>query len=122
MFVRTQVAVRAVVVAEIVADCGMITIHIFGLPIVACDPNKTWKAAAELIGRHLQTRFGENIHTVYVELYSPESFKFENIINLIKEGQSPPFVTVNGKLIQTGGKLSERTIALELERLLATEK
>ena len=100
----------------------MTTIHIFGLPIVACDPNKTWKAAADLIGRHLQSRFGKDIHTVYIELYSPESFKFENIINLIKEGQSPPFVTVNDKLIQTGGKLSERIIAQELERLLANEK
>ena len=99
----------------------MTTIHIFGLPIAACDPNKTWKAATELIGRRLQSRFGENIRTVYVELYSPESFKFENIVNLLKEGQSPPFVTVNGKLIQAGGKLSERNIAQELERLHATE-
>lgn len=75
-----------------------------------------------MIGRRLQSRFGENILTVYIELYSPESFKFENIVNLLKEGQSPPFVTVNGKLIQSGGKLSECTIAQELERLLATEK
>jgi hypothetical protein len=100
----------------------MTTINIFGLPLAACDPNKTWKAAAELIGRRLQSRFGENIRTVYIELYSPESFKFENIVHLLKEGQTPPFVTVNGKLIQAGGKLSERIIAQELEQLLVKDK
>ncbi|MCX6122314.1 MAG: hypothetical protein NTX44_11960 [Ignavibacteriales bacterium] len=100
----------------------MATVHIFGLPMKACDPAKTWKAAADLIGRRLASRYGENVRTVYVELYSPESFKFENIMNLLKEGQAPPFVTVDGKLIQNGGKLSERTIAQELERILTAEE
>jgi len=99
----------------------MTNVHIFGLPIAACDPNKTWKAAADTIGRRLQSRFGENVLTVYIELYSPESFKFENIVNLLKEGQSPPFVTVNGTLIQKGGKLSERIIAEELQKVLLEE-
>lgn len=100
----------------------MTTIHIFGLPMAACDPNKTWKAAADLLGRRLQSRFGENVRTEYIELYSPESFKYENIVKLLKEGQSPPFVTIDGKLVQAGGKLSERIIALEFERLLVIEK
>ena len=112
--------IRAVVAVVIVAEGRMITVHIFGLPIGACDPNKTWKAAADHIGRRLQSRFGENVLILYIELYSPESFKYENIVNLLKEGQTPPFVTINGKLIQAGGKLSERNIAQELERLLAT--
>ena len=104
-----------------VAEGYMTTVHIFGLPIAACDPDKTWKAAAEMIGRRLQSRFGQNVKTIYIELYSPESFEFENIVNLLQEGQSPPFVTLNGKLIQASGKLSERRIAQELEQLLVEE-
>jgi len=103
----------------LVAEDHMTTVHIFGLPIAACDPGKTWKAAAELIGHRLQSRFGENVRTVYIELFSPGSFDFGNIVNLLQEGQPPPFVTVNGKLIQAGGKLSERRIAEELKRLNA---
>lgn len=96
----------------------MTTVHIFGLPITACDPGKTWNAAAEMIGRRLRSKFGSAVQTVYVELYSPESFAFENIVKLLQEGKTPPFVTVNGKLVQAGGKLSERSIVQELERLL----
>jgi hypothetical protein len=114
--------VPVVAAVATVAEDVMTTVHIFGLPIAACDPNKTWKAAADLIGRRLQSRYGENVLTVYVELYSPESFKFETIVNLLKEGKSPPFVTVNGKLIQIGGKLSERSIRQELEQVLEAEK
>jgi len=112
---------RTAAAGELVAEFRMTTIHIFGMPMAACDPNKTWKAAADLISRRLQSRFGKNINIVYIELYSPESFKFDDIMKLLKEGQSPPFVTVNGKLIQAGGKLSERTIANELVKLPATE-
>ena len=99
----------------------MTTVHIFGLPIAACDPNKTWRAAADLIGRRLRAKFGEHVTVEYIELYSPESFKYENVVNLLKEGKSPPFVIVNGKLIQSGGKLSEHSIVLELEQLHANE-
>jgi len=99
----------------------MTTVHIFGLPIAACDPNKTWRAAADLIGRRLRAKFGEHVTVEYIELYSPESFKYENVVNLLKEGKSPPFVIVNGNLIQSGGKLSEHSIVLELEQLHANE-
>jgi len=99
----------------------MTTVHIFALPIAACDPSKTWKAAADLIGRRLQAKYGEHVTVEYIELYSPESFKFERVINHHKQGKYPPIVTVNGKLIQSGGKLSERSIRQELEQLHAHE-
>ena len=96
----------------------MTTVHIFGMPATAsCDQNKTWKGAAEMIGRRLQSRFGTNVRTVYVELYSPESFEFESIVKLLREGAPPPYITINGELIQSGGKLSERRIGEERERM-----
>lgn len=110
--------VRVAAVAGNVAEDRMMTVHIFGLPIAACDPNKTWKAAADMIGRRLELRFGGAVRTVYVELYSPESFEFETIVKLLQSGRTPPFVTLNGRVIQSGGKLSERGIAQELARVL----
>lgn len=99
----------------------MTTVHIFGLPIATCDLSKTWKAAADVVGRRLQARFGSAVQTVYVELYSPESFAFDSIVKLLQEGESPPFVTVDGRLVQAGGKLSEGRIAEELDRLFSEE-
>jgi len=115
------VVVRVAAAVATVAENVMTTVHIFGLPIAACDPNKTWKAAADPIGRRLQVKYGEQVTVEYIELYSPESIKFESVMNLLKQGKSPPFVTVNGKLIQSGGKLSERSIRQELEQLHAHE-
>lgn len=75
-----------------------------------------------MIGRRLQSRFGENVQTIYIELYSPESFGFDQIVKLLQDGAAPPFVTIDGELIQSGGKLSERRIAQEIERLQTIEK
>ncbi len=99
----------------------MITIHIFGPPMAACDPAKTWRAAAEMVGRRLQSRFGQNVQTIYIELYSPESFRFNHIVKLLQEGATPPFVTINGNLIQSGGKLVERRIAQQVQQLQENE-
>lgn len=101
----------------------MTTVHIFGMPATAtCDPNNTWRAAAELIGRRLQSRFGTNVQTIYVELYSPEFFEFGPIVKLLQEGEPPPYITIDCHLIQSGGKLSERRIAEELERMRLKEE
>lgn len=93
-------------------------VRIFGLPPAACDPAKTWRAAAGIIADRLRAKYGESVLTEYIELFSPESFEHPDIMSLIHNGEAePPFVTVNGKLIQSGGKLSEGRIRKELERL-----
>ena len=93
-------------------------IRIFALPMAACDPNKTWKAAADMIARRLKERYGDAVQTEFIELFSPESFNYPEILALMQNEQaSPPFVTLNGNLIQSGGKLSERVIREALEQL-----
>lgn len=96
-----------------------ITIRFFAPPMVACDPRKTWKFAAERLGKRMKVWFGNDVKMEFVELFSPESFSYPDILGLVeREEGTPPFVTVNGKLIQSGGKLSERLIRAEITRLV----
>ncbi|GAK56672.1 hypothetical protein U27_03635 [Candidatus Vecturithrix granuli] len=95
-----------------------VIVRIFALPMVACDPGKTWKAAAEMMARRLKDRYGDAVQVEFVEIFAPESFQYPEILALLQNDQAPPFVTLNGKLIQSGGKLSERAIRTVIEELL----
>lgn len=95
-----------------------IIIRIFALPTVACDSGKTWKAAAGMIANRLTDRYGDAVQTEFIEIFAPASFQYSEILALVQQEQTPPFVTLNGKLIQQGGKLSERTIRIAIDELL----
>ena len=94
-----------------------VIVRFFTPPMAACSPEKTWKHALDTLSVRLRKRYGETIRAEFVELFTPESFNYSEIIDLIQNGENPPFVTVNGKLVQKGGKHFERVIWIELERL-----
>ena len=100
------------------ADQYPVVVRIFALPMDACDPSKTWQSAAWMIARRLRERYGGTVETEFVEIFSPESFEYPDILSLLEKGDDvPPYVTVNGTLVQSGGKLSERRIREQLELL-----
>ncbi len=81
-------------------DHAPIIVRIFAPPMVACDPAKTWKAAAKMIERRLRVRYGEAIQTEFIELFSSESFSYPEIMPLVEtNAASPPYVTINGLLV-----------------------
>jgi hypothetical protein len=92
-------------------------VRFFALPLAACAPERSWRHAAEFLSQRLNERFGEKVQCEFVELLSPESFQYSDVLELLKQSSQPPFVTVNGRLIQKGGKFSERLIKEELERV-----
>lgn len=95
-----------------------ITVRIFALPMEACDPSKTWQNAVRMIARRLRERYGDAVETEFVEIFSPESFQYPEILSLFEKGDDlPPYVTVNGSLVQSGGKISEGRIRRHVERL-----
>lgn len=95
-----------------------VAVRIFALPIDACDPGNTWRNAAWMIARRLRERYGRAVETEFVEIFSPESFEYPDILSLLEKGDDvPPYVTVNGTLVQSGGKISERRIREQLELL-----
>ena len=96
-------------------------VRIFAPPMTACDPAKTWKSAAKMIERRLRAWYGEAIQTEFIELFSPESFTHPEIMQLVEtDAASPPYITINGVLVSSGGKLSDGVIRRELERLGVT--
>jgi len=96
----------------------IVKVHIFAFPIEGCDESKTWKAASEMLARRLDERYGHRVETEFIEIFSPESFEFPEILELIRKEQvTPPIITINSKLIHSGGKLSERVIREGLEKL-----
>jgi len=94
-----------------------IKLQIFGMPIAACDENKTWRAAANMVFKKITNRFGPIIECEYIELYSSESFSHSKVMKLLKENnEKSPYIFINNELVKSSGKLSERVIRIEIEK------
>jgi disulfide oxidoreductase YuzD len=92
-------------------------IKIFVMPVGACSYEKSWQYAVDLISKKLKDRLGEIFDMQLIEIFSPESFSYKEIIEGIQQEKlQTPVVVLNGKIIQTGGKLSERGIRMEIEK------
>lgn len=89
------------------------------MPIAGCAEDKTWRAASELVFKKLKEKFGAQIETKYIELYSPESFQYEKVNKLLENNShKPPFIFINNEMFYSDGKISERKIREEIETIL----
>lgn len=71
-----------------------------------------------MIAKRLGARYGNRIQVEFIEIFSPESFDYPEILELIQNEQAlPPIITVEGKVVHSGGKLSERVLREELEKI-----
>ena len=95
-------------------------IKIFVMPVGACSYEKSWQYAVEMISKKLKERLGYVFDMKLIEIFSPESFSFKEILEGIQnEKLQTPVITVNGNIIQSGGKLSERNLRMEIKKLMA---
>lgn len=93
-------------------------IKIFVMPVGACSYEKSWQYAVDLISKKLKDRLGDVFEMKLIEIFSPESFSYKKIMEGIQnEKLQTPVITLNGKIIQTGGKLSEKSIREEIEKM-----
>jgi disulfide oxidoreductase YuzD len=93
-------------------------VRIFAFPMEGCDESKTWKAASRELIKRLKARYGNRVQAEFIEIFSPESFNYPEILEMIKTEQAtPPIVTVDGDIVQSGGKISERIIRESLDEL-----
>lgn len=98
-------------------------IKIFVMPVSACTDEKSWQYAVDLITNKLKNHLGDIFEIKLIEIFSPKSFSYEEIMKGIKEEKfKVPVVTVNEKVILSGGKLSERNIKFEIEKLIKEGK
>lgn len=92
-------------------------IKIFVMPAGACSYEKSWQYAVDLVSKKLRDRLGDIFDMRLIEIFSAESFSYKEIMEGIQQEKfQTPVVTLNGKIIQTGGKLSERAIRMKIER------
>lgn len=92
-------------------------VKIFVMPVGACSYEKSWQFAVDLISKKLKERLGDVFDMKLIEIFTTESFSYNEIIEGIQQEKFQiPVVTLNGKIIQMGGKLSERAIRMEIEK------
>lgn len=95
-----------------------LTVRVFAPPLGTCAAGKpTWREAADQLGARLEERYGGSIRIQFVELFTPESFEYADIMERIQRGDQPPFIAVGNEVIQSGGKISEGIIRRKLESL-----
>lgn len=87
------------------------------MPVGACSYEKSWEYAVNMISEKLKKRLGDIFDMKLIEIFSPESFSHKEIMEGIREEKiQTPVVTMNGRTIQSGGKLSESRIRMEIEK------
>lgn len=98
-------------------------IKIFVMPAGACSYEKSWQYAVDLVSKKLKDRLGDVFEMKLIEIFSAESFSYKEILEGIQQEKfQTPLITLNGKIIQTGGKLSERGIRVEIEKIMELTK
>lgn len=87
-------------------------IHIIGTS-VACETGvkETWRELAQWVAGQLKGRFGTAVIVHYYDLFDPDCPPLPADAQL-------PFVTVNGQVLSSGGKLSLPSIRRYLETII----
>ena len=101
---------------------GPVVVRVFAAPAGPNACGNTWEAATRSMGERVRRKYGERVRFDFVPLFSAEFFSHPAVLKALQDGRaSPPIVTVEEKIIQTGGKLSERLIRQALEECGLTE-
>ena len=95
-----------------------VEVRVFVAPDTSCGHGATWSAASALVLDRLQRRFGAAVAAEHVEMFSPRSFEFPETMAAIEAGARLPVVTIDGRIVSEGGKLSERIIREAVEAQL----
>lgn len=95
------------------------TVRVFAAPDASCGHGMTWSAATAFVGQRLQSRFGNSVEIEHIEIFSPRSFEFPEVMAAIEAGGQLPVVMVGDRIVSQGGKLSERILGQAVEALLA---
>ncbi len=99
-----------------------ISVRIFAAPDASCAHGTTWSAASAFIAEGLRRRFGQDVLVEHIEMFSPRSFEFAEVMDAIQAGAQLPVVTVGGRIISQGGKLSGPIIRQAIESLLTAQE
>ena len=101
------------------ADNRTIRISVFAAPVGQCGGKLTWESATEVLRNRIERRFGASVSVEYIELFSPRSFEFPDVLTGIGEERLRlPVVLVGGEVVSSGAKLNEGLIARRVSEVL----
>ncbi|HZT69283.1 MAG TPA: DUF1462 family protein [Terriglobia bacterium] len=88
-----------------------VTVTVVAVTSAPCSGKMTWEMAANWLQERLDRRFGSQVRFQYVELFSPESFAFPDVMEAIQQGTHQlPIVLVDGEIVLSGSRLNEGLI------------
>ncbi len=101
---------------------GPIRVRVFAPPDASCGHGMTWSAASAVIRNRLGRRFGGEVTVEHIEMFTPPSFAFQEVLDAIEAGAQLPVVQVEDRIVSQGGKLSEALIARAVKSILAAAR
>lgn len=99
-----------------------VKVRVFAAPDTSCDHGMTWSGASAMIAERLRRRFDGGVELEHIEIFSPRSFEFPEIMATLEAGGQLPIVTVGDRIVSQGGKLFDRVIRQAVEALLPPER
>jgi hypothetical protein len=99
-----------------------VAVRVFAAPDAACSQGATWSSATALVADRLRRLFGDAVAVEHLEIFSPRSFEFPEVMAAIEAGGALPIVTVADRIVSQGGKLSAPVIRRAVEALLASDQ
>jgi hypothetical protein len=88
-----------------------LTIQVFVAPLVQCGTGPTWQTVVGFLREHLKRRFGDTVTVEQIEMFTPRSFEFADVLAALEGGKNLPIVRVDDRIVSCGEKLSESRIA-----------
>ncbi len=102
-------------------EVNTVTVQVFVVSSASCRPDTTWEAALAFLRQRLHQRFGEAVSLEQIEMFTPRSFEFPDVLDVLQRGGEMPIVRVGDRIVTQGGKLSEPQIAAAVTELLGSD-
>ncbi len=103
-------------------EAKSIPVQVFAAPSVPHGMGITWETATDFLRKRLQHRFGGTAEIEHIEMFTPRSFEFPDVLDLLGRGGGLPIVRVGGQIVSQGEKLSEHRISAAISTLLQSDR
>jgi hypothetical protein len=96
-----------------------VSVRVFASPAVACGAGITWEGATNHLHKRLRQRLGEGVAIEFIEMFSPHSFDFPDVLRALEQGGTLPIVRGGEQIVSQGTKLAESRIVEAVTHNLA---
>lgn len=95
-------------------------LEVLAMPIKGCSYEQTWQAAFDKVCHQLDKNLKGLYEARFIELFSPESFRYTEVMQRYQQGEiKDPVVLLDDEIIIHGEKLSALKIRKRISEKLA---